>query len=133
MDVKNNFATHRLALYKTAYDLTENGLSVKVDYSVSEHGHLIVKEGSNEFRVLVKALSDLSPIPISRNEYDNIGKFTHIWLTTGVYSKDFGLFSIPISETKNLIKINYSPNGEENRWIDTDKYLKFKVNKFTLP
>lgn len=129
----NNFITHRLGLYKTAFDLSEDGNLVDIDYSVSGHGHLSVNNGNHDYRILVKALTNVDPIPISQNEYDNFGNFTHIFLTTGVYSKNYDLFSLPINEAKKLIKSNYSPDGKENLWIDTEKYSKFKVSKFTLP
>ena len=129
----NNFITHRLGLYKAAFDLSEDGNLVNVDYSVSEHGHLLVKKDRDDYRILIKALTNVDPIPISQKELDNFDKFTHIFLTTGIYTKNYELFSIPINEAKKLIKTNFGPDGTENRWIDTDKYSKFKVSKFTLP
>jgi hypothetical protein len=129
----NNFITHRLGLYKTAFDLSEDGNLVDIDYSVSGHGHLLVKKDRDDYRILIKALTDIAPIPISQNELDNFDKFFHIFLTTGIYTKNYELFSIPINEAKKLIKTNFGPDGTENRWIDTDKYSKFKVSKFTLP
>jgi len=128
----NNFINHRLGLYKIAHDLTEDGNFIDIDYSVSEHGHILVKKGKEHFKILTKALSDLAPIPISQNEFDNLGKFTHIFLITGIHTKNYERFSIPMDDAKTRIKINYSPDGKPNHWIDQSKYSNFKVSKFVV-
>jgi len=132
----NNFITHRLGLYKIAYDLTEDGNFIDIDYSVSTHGHILVKKGKEYFKILTKALSDLAPIPISENEFNSLDKFTHIFLITGICTencdKNYEQFSIPMGVAKTMIKTNYSPDGKPNHWIDQSQYSNFKVSKFEV-
>jgi hypothetical protein len=128
----NNFITHRLGLYKIAYDLTEDGNFIDIDYSVSTHGHILVKKGKEYFKILTKALSDLAPIPISQNEFDNLGKFTHIFLITGIYTKNYERFSIPMGVAMTMIKTNYGQDRKPKHWIDQTQYPNFKVSKFEV-
>ena len=128
----NNFITHRLGLYKIAYDLTEDGNFIDIDYSVSTHGHILVKKDKEYFGILTKVLSDLVPIPISENEFNSLDKFTHIFLITGIHTKNYERFSIPMDVAKTMIKINYSPDGKPNHWIDQSEYSNFKVSKFEV-
>jgi len=128
----NNFINHRLGLYKIVYDLTEDGNFIDIDYSVSEHGHILVKKGKEYFKILTKALSDLAPIPISQNEFDNLGKFTHIFLITGIHTKNYERFSIPMDVAKTMIKTNYGQDRKLKHWIDPSQYSNFKVSKFEV-
>jgi len=132
----NNFITHRLGLYKIAYELTDDGNFINIDYSVFKNGHILVKKGKEYFRILTKALSGLVPIPISEKEFNSLDKFTHIFLITGVYTKNYDKnyerFSIPMGVAKTIIKPNYSPDGKPNHWIDQSQYSNFKVSKFKV-
>jgi len=134
--VVNNFIIHRLGLYKIAYDLSEDGNLINIDYSVFKNGHILVKKGKESFRILTKALRDLAPIPISENEFNSLDKFTHIFLITGICTencdKNYERFSIPMGDAKTKIKTNYDKNGKPNHWIHPSQYSIFKVSKFKV-
>jgi hypothetical protein len=130
--VVNNFITHRLGLYKIAYDLSEDGNLIDIDYSVSEHGHILVKKKNENYLIMTKVLSELDPIPISENEKNNLENFTHIFLITGIYNKNYELFSIPMNVAKTMIDHNYDKNGKLKHWIHPSQYLNFKVSKFKV-
>jgi len=128
----NNFITHRLGLYKIAYDLSEDGNLINIDYSVSEHGHILVMKKNENYLIMTKVLSELDPIPISDNEYNNLNKFTHIFLITGIYNKNYELFSIPMGNATTMIATNKAKNGKPNHWIHPSQYSIFKVSKFKV-
>jgi hypothetical protein len=132
----NNFITHRLGLYKIAYDLSKDGNLINIDYSVSKRGHILVKKKNENYLIMTKVLSKLNPIPISENEFNSLDKFTHIFLITGICTencdKNYERFSIPMGDAKTMIKTNYSPDGKPNHWIDQSQYSNFKVSKFKV-
>jgi len=134
--VVNNFITHRLGLYKIAYDLSKDGNLIDIDYSVSEHGHILVKKKNENYLIMTKVLSKLNPIPISENEFNSLDKFTHIFLITGICTencdKNYERFSIPMNVAKTMIDPNYDKNGKLKHWIHPSQYLNFKVSKFKV-
>jgi hypothetical protein len=106
---------------------------VVVDYSFSEYGHLIVKNGNDEIRLMIKGLSDLDAIPFSKEENENIDNFEFVLLTVGIYNKEKEYFQIPVlEETKKLITHNTGKNGKEKFWINPNMYQQFKVSEFDV-
>ena len=63
--IKNNFITHRIGLYKVAYDLSKNGNNVEIDTTASKFGHIVIHKNDEDVYVMVKALTTLDPVPFS--------------------------------------------------------------------
>jgi uncharacterized membrane protein YiaA len=129
---KNNFITHAIGLYKAAYDLSRDGYQVKIDTSASKSGHIKIQKDGKDFYVMIKALTDLVPVPFA-SDYEITEKFDHLLICVGVYNELISYYKLDMQYARSKIIQNINKNGEVNHWMNVPEYEEFKVNSLIFP
>ena len=129
---KNNFITHRIGLYKVAYDLSRNGNNVEIDTSASKFGHIVIQKDNEDIYVMVKALTNLDPVPFS-SDFDITSKFGYLVVCVGVYGAEISYYKLDMKYVRNEISSNTGKDGKINYWLDPTKYRAYKVNSLAFP
>ena len=128
---KNNFITHRIGLYKVAYDLSKEGNNVEIDTSVSKWGHIVIHKDEKDIYVMVKALTKLDPVPFA-SDFEITSRFDYLVICVGVYEDSISYFQLDMQYARDEISSNVGKNGKINYWLDTPKYTQFKVNSIVF-
>jgi hypothetical protein len=128
---KNNFITHRIGLYKVAYDLSKEGNNVEIDTSASKSGHIVIHKDEKDVYVMVKALTKLAPVPFA-SDFEITSKFDHLIICVDVYEEGISYYSLDMQYVRNEISPNTGKDGKINYWLDPHKYKQFKVNSLVF-
>ena len=129
---KNNFITHRIGLYKVAYDLSRNGNNVEIDTSASKFGHIVIHKDDEDVYVMVKALTNLDPVPFS-SDFEITSKFDYLVVCVGVYEAEVSYYKLDMQYVRKEISSNTGKDGKINYWLDQPKYRYYKVNSLAFP
>ena len=129
---KNNFITHRIGLYKVAYDLSKNGNNVEIDTSASKFGHIVIHKDDEDIYVMVKALTNMDPVPFS-SDFEITSKFDYLVVCVGVYGEDIYYYKLDMQHVRDEISSNTGKDGKINYWLDPLKYKRYKVNSLAFP
>lgn len=129
---KNNFITHRIGLYKVAYDLSKEGNNVEIDTSASKMGHIVVHKDNEDIYVMVKALTNMVPVPFS-TDFELTGKFDYLVVCVGVYEEVITYYKLDMQYVRNEISSNTGKDGKINYWLDPPKYRNFGVSSLAFP
>lgn len=129
---KNNLITHAIGLYKAAYDLSRDGYQVKIDTSASKSGHIKIQKDGKDFYVMIKALTDLVPVPFA-SDYEITEKFDHLLICVGVYNELISYYKLDMQYARSKIIQNIDKNGEVSHWMNVTEYEEFKVNSLIFP
>lgn len=129
---KNNLITHAIGLYKAAYDLSRDGYQVKIDTSASKSGHIKIQKEGKDFYVMIKALTDLVPVPFA-SDYEITEKFDHLLICVGVYNELISYYKLDMQYARSKIIQNIDKNGEVSHWMNVPEYEEFKVNSLIFP
>ena len=129
---KNNFITHRIGLYKVAYDLSREGNNVEIDTSASKFGHIVIHKDDQDIYVMVKALTSLAPVPFA-SDFELTSKFDYLVVCAGVYEGAISYYKLDMQYVRNEISSNTGKDGKINYWLDPPKYRNFGVSSLAFP
>jgi hypothetical protein len=129
---KNNFITHRIGLYKVAYDLSKEGNNVEIDTSASKFGHIVIHKDDEDIYVMVKALTNLDPVPFS-SDFEITSKFDYLVVCVGVYEEEISFYKLDMQYVRGKISSNTGKDGKINYWLDPPDYRGYKVSSLEFP
>lgn len=129
---RNNYVTHKLGLYLTAYLLSRNGFLVDIDKVLSRNGHIKITKGERSDLILSKSLSEMTAVPFTSGEINKIDRFTSMILCVGVYHKRPTFYQLPIEVVKKCVHSNVGNNSRLNYWLEHDEYQIYKMNSADL-
>lgn len=123
---KNNFITHRVALYNVAYVLSKKGYDIEIDTSLSKYGHIVIHKDKGDISVIIKSLSKLYDAIFSSNELKS--EFKYVIVCVNVYEEKISYYKLDMQYVKNESEPSPREEGKKEYYLAKDKYTKFKVD-----
>lgn len=128
---KNNLITHRIGLYKVAYDLSREGYNVEIDTSATKSGHIVIHKNDKDIYVMVKPLSKLSPVSFT-GDFELTNRFDYLVVCVDVYEDSISYYKLDMQQARDEITSNVGKNGNTDYWLDPPKYRNFKVDSLVF-
>lgn len=128
---KNNFITHRIGLYKVAYDLSKEGNNVEIDTMSTKSGHIVIHRDDKDIYVMIKALSKSDAVPFA-SDFEITNRFDHLVICVDVYEENMSYYNLDMQYVRNEISSNIGKDVKVNYWLDPPKYKNFKVNSLVF-
>lgn len=127
---KNNFITHRVALYNVAYVLSKESYNVEIDTSLSKYGNIAIHKNEKDIFVIVKSLSEFNEAIFSSNELKS--NFNYVVICVKVYEKNISYYKLDMQYVKDEAKPDPREDRNKEYYLAKDKYTKFKVDSLSF-